>query len=150
MEMRLWEETLRDLKRRRYLGVDAAEGERREEDGAVEMEGGAAGVGFDFAGFAFDLKEDLEEAEVEELGVELEAEVLMRLEVRRSAGMVLRKGERGGGRWRGDEEGTRSFLTVEFRRQNHLGLSSRLERMEEVEAHAYWKRAKSVLASDYR
>lgn len=51
MDILLWKETLRDLRRRRYLGV--GEGGRREEDGAVEVEG-RAGVSFDFAGLAFD------------------------------------------------------------------------------------------------
>lgn len=89
MAILLWEETFKDLKRRRCFGV--AEEEKREEDGVAEVEG-RAGVSFDFPGFALDLGDGSGLVVV----VELEAEALMRLEVRRSAGMVLRGKERVG------------------------------------------------------
>ena len=104
MAILLWEETFKDLKRRRCLGV--AEEEKREEDGVAEVEGRAV-VSFDFPGFALDLGDGSGLVVV----VELEAEALMRLEVRRSAGMVFeREGESGSGR-RGSEGRARSLLT---------------------------------------
>lgn len=51
IEIRLWEETLRDLKRRRHLWA----GEREGGGATAEEVEGRDGVSLDFGGFAFDL-----------------------------------------------------------------------------------------------